>query len=175
MSTWSELYEAFRRIKGWVLGLVGVVLSVIAYEWAATTKISLRVLVPILLVTLIAFLTLADAFFEARRRRSQLPRVRRAIPPTALYADARAILLVEASDIFSHDAMVSVFTRTNDFELLIGVGFVATVQENGLIQVCVLPDDEESTLDTWQRILQNNKDELSQLLVKPSIPRAHFA
>jgi len=55
---------------------------------------------------------------------------------------------------------------------IIGFGFVATVQENGLIQVCVLADADAPAEPIWERILQNNRDELSSLLVKPSIPKS---
>ncbi len=167
----SELYHAFRRVNGYAMSAVGVVLSALAHVWLPDAKLSIGVIVPITVVVVLLVLTLLDAVYEGIRRRACLPKVVRAFPPKAPYADARAILLLEESDIFSHDAMVSVFSRIDEFERFIGVGFVATVQENGLIQVCVQSDPEDSNVDTWDRILQNNRDELAQLLVKPSIPR----
>jgi hypothetical protein len=168
----SGLYDAFRRINGYAMGAIGVTLTVATYVFAPSTQISLRLLVPIGLLAVLVMFTLGDAAYEAMKRSTRLPKVIRALPPTALYDDARAILLLEPADIFAHDAMVSVFSRSDDFERFIGVGFVATVQENGLIQVCVLADDEDAVDPAWARILQNNRDELSDLLVKPSIPKS---
>lgn len=166
----SELYKAFRRTNGFILTLIGLLFSFVMWFWKPSASVPLWVIVLIVIVLAIVVVTLADALFESLKRSSRLPRVCKAIQPVALYGDARAILLVDASDLFSHDAMVSVFSRMNDFEVLIGTGFVATVQENGRIQVCV-QNSAESTGDIWERILQNNKEELSQLIVKPSIPR----
>jgi len=168
----SELYEAFRRVNGYAMGAIGLLVTVVGIFLLPSWSLSARLLVPIGVIVLIVILTLLDAVYDLRLRRARLPRVIRANPPGAPYGGARAMLLLEKSELYSHDSVVSVYSRQKDFELLIGVGFVATVQQNGLIQVAVdsIPDD--AVAETWQRVLQNNVDELSQLLVKPSVPNS---
>jgi hypothetical protein len=170
----QELYDAFRRVNGYALSAIGVLVSLAGYAWLPDTRVSLRLLLPPGILCLVLILTLWDATVEANRRRARLPRVRRAIPPTPLYSDARAILLLDKSELFSQDAMVSVFSKSNDFEVYAGVGFVAVVQEDGLIQVCVqMPRDDEDDVhgELWVRVMQNNVDELANLRVKPSFSR----
>jgi hypothetical protein len=172
MSLLSELYEAFRRVNGYALSAVGLVVTVLGVVLIPSWSVSVRLLVPLGVIILIVVLTLLDAVHDLRLRRARLPKVIRANPPGTLYGSARAVLLLEKSELFSHDSVVSVYSRKQDFEQLIGVGFVSTVQQNGLVQVAVGPTSDESADETWQRVLQNNRDELSQLLVKPSVPNS---
>jgi hypothetical protein len=157
------------------MSAVGAVMSVLFYLILPDYKISAKILILVTLFVTLLVVTLFDCALScARRMSTRLPGVIRAYPPSAPYVDAFAILLLEESTIFAHGSMVSVFTRANDFERLIGLGFVTTIQENGWIQVCVLGETETDTEteEIWKRILQNNKDELELLLVKPSIPRS---
>jgi len=172
-SLFAELYDAFRRVNGYAIGFVGLLAMLAAYIWLPETAISAKIFIPAAVVAIVLVITLFDCALHAVRQIGvRLPKVLRALTPGAPYADAIAILLLEKSAIFSHDVMVSVYTRADDFERLIGIGFVTTVQENGLIQVYVQDDQDEQTSEIWQRILQNNKDELALLLIKPSIPRS---
>ena len=168
-----ELYEAFKRVNGYAMSAVGAVMSVLFYLILPDSKVSAKILIPVTVFVILLVVTLFDCALScARRMFTRLPGVIRVYPPSAPYGAALAILLLEESAIFAHDSMVSVFTRANDFERLIGLGFVTTIQENGWIQVCVLGETDMETEEIWQRILQNNKDELGLLLVKPSIPRS---
>jgi len=54
------------------------------------------------------------------------------------------------------------------FERTIGIGRVANVQQNGLIQVLVLREAPGSP-DVWQRIRRRDMAALSHLVIKPSI------
>jgi len=172
LSFWLLLYEAFKRVNGYAMSAVGVLLSVVLWLLPLTSTISVKVLVPVGAVLLVVILTLGDAAIVASSRAARLPRVVRGFPPSSLYADASAILLLEPSDLFSHDAMTSVFNRQDGLERFIGVGFVATVQEDQLVQVVVKASPGGEADPLWERIRQNNADELSRLLVKPSVPQS---
>jgi hypothetical protein len=166
-----EIYEAFRRVNGYAFGLLGVILTTICYIWLPNKTISFQLLVPFGLFVLLLILTFVDCSYNCWKRLSnRLPRVIRSLPPSSLYPGTIAILFVDRSDFFSHDSTVSVYSNQKDFELLIGIGVVNTVQQNGLIQVSVKNIGESNSAEIWKHILENNKDELESVMVKPSIP-----
>jgi len=174
---WHELYEAFKRVNGYAMSAVGVCVAVVLFLVLPGSKISIGILVPVTIPVILLLITIFDCALSCTRRMAtRLPEVIHAYQPSAPYSDALATLLLNESSIFAHGAMVSIFTRANDFERLIGLGFVSTIQENGLIQVCVLDGTKIDTVteEIWHRILQNNKDELQLLLVKPSIPQSYY-
>ena len=116
--------------------------------------------------------TLIDNSIQNFNRISNiLPKVKYARAPTELYSGSKAILLLDNSDIFAHEALVSVYLLENDFERLIGVGFILTIQANGLIQVLVNKAIEDKGGSIWESICRNDATVLSRLHVKPSIPK----
>jgi hypothetical protein len=51
------------------------------------------------------------------------------------------LLLLDPSDMFGFDAVVSVYRKNGDFEEMVGIGRVRTIQENGFIQVTIEQTD----------------------------------
>lgn len=100
-----------------------------------------------------------------------LPKIRQAKKPQNIYQPSIAWLLLEPSPMFGHESLVSIFYKEGDFEVLVGSGFILTVQENGLIQVLVTDNFYEQDEDFWSKVCGNDHQILSKLLVKPSIPR----
>ena len=49
----SELYDAFRRVNGYAMSAVGVVLTVASFVWLPDTDVSARVLVPVALAVVL--------------------------------------------------------------------------------------------------------------------------
>ncbi|MTI15213.1 hypothetical protein [Sansalvadorimonas verongulae] len=122
-------------------------------------------------VSFVFLRTAYDAHFCAQAG-NQLPAVERVISATAAYADAKAILLLAPSDIFSHDFVVSVFVREEGFEMFTGYGQVINVQGDKRIQVAYyqLAGHE----DKVSELVGKSKSALSELLVKPSVPRSYL-
>jgi hypothetical protein len=89
--------------------------------------------------------------------------------------DAGVTLVMEASNLFGVNIFVTIYyTEPLDwgadevFERAIGIGRVANVQQNGLVQVLVLRETP-SHPEIWQRIRRRDTVTLSQLVIKPSI------
>lgn len=166
------LYQSFLRIHGVPVILLGICLGVISFIYSPTDSLSLKVVVPISIVSFLLLVTLIDNSIQNFKKISNiLPKVKQARVPPSLYSDAIAILLLEPSDIFAHETLVSIYYLENDFESLIGVGFILTIQENGLIQVLVKKAIEEQGKNIWESICRNDVTILSKLQVKPSIPK----
>lgn len=167
-----DLYQSFIRIHGVPVTLLGIGLGVVAFIYSPTDTVSLKVVVPLGVVTFLMLTTLIDNSIQNFKKISNiLPKVKQARIPTALYSGAKAILLLEPSDIFAHETLVSVYFLENDFERLIGVGFIFTIQGNGLIQVLVNKAIDEQDENIWESIRNNDVTVLSKLQVKPSIPK----
>lgn len=120
-------------------------------------------------VFLILLIILLDCVYHLNSRTKHiLPRVVQARPPHAIHSESHCLLLLSASPLFGQDSLVSIYSKESEFEILIGVGFVTAIQENGLIQVVVIENaNEEST--TWQDISKNDQTLLKKLIVKPSV------
>jgi hypothetical protein len=109
--------------------------------------------------------------------RGRLPRVLHvSAPASSNDAVNRPVTLVlDRSDLFGVNILVTIYYverlgpgRDEVFERQIGIGRVANIQQNGLVQVVVLA--EVSThAELWQRIRNREAAALSQIVVKPSI------
>ena len=168
----QEIYEATRRVQGWLFGLLGLAISLLALFVSNTTTVQGRwVVVGGTLLFAALTVTLDVAITLHTRSGVILPRVMRSAVPGGIYARAECLLLLEASPTFGHESLVSIYSRIDEFEILIGVGFVLTVQADGLVQVLVTESTGSEYQDRWTGIQANNERELRALIVKPSIPR----
>lgn len=168
----QNLYESFIRIHGVPVILLEICLGVIAFIYSSSDTVSLKIIVPLGVILFLCLITLLDNSIHNFHKTSNfLPKVKLARPPTALYDGAKAILLLEPSDVFAHETLVSIYLSDNDFEQLIGIGFILTIQRNGLIQVLVNKSIEEEGDNIWERICNNDLIILAKLHVKPSVPK----
>ena len=168
----SDLYQSFIRIHGIIVALLSIGLGMVAFIFSPNDEVSLKIVVPSGIISFLMLVTLLDNSIQNHKKISNiLPTVKYARIPTALYKGAKAILLLEHSDIFAHETLVSVYYLENDFERLIGVGFILTIQGNGLIQVLVNKTIEEQDENLWKSICNNDITVLSKLHVKPSVPK----
>ena len=152
--------------------ILALLIAVFSFNLSRTDTVTLAVLFPIAIITLIllfVFLDLSIRMFNKARR--GLPKVVQGRNPPNQYPNAAALLLLQHSELFGHEAIVSVFYRNDDFEEFIGIGFVLTIQENGLIQIVVQKSLGENLDHLWASIRANDANSVRRLLVKPSIPR----
>jgi hypothetical protein len=170
-----ELYESFIRIRGVPVTFLSLLLGLVYfYSSSNTTAVQLKVILPWVVILLLAVITLFDASYRLYSKAShQLPRVKQARKPPSAYADAVAVLLLEGSDIYGHESVVSIYYIDEGFEVLIGIGFVLTRQDDGYIQVIVSNQIETAYKEVWQRVCKNDSNVLPKLLVKPSIPKLY--
>lgn len=168
-----ELYESFIRIRGVFITFLALCLGLLYFFLSGNTAtIALRAVLPVIVALVIIAATLFDLSIRLHGKATkQLPRVMQARKPPTLYPNAIAILLIEESEIFGHESIVSVYYRDDGFEVLIGIGFVLTKQDDGLIQVVVNRQVEEAHKEVWTKVCQNDTNTLPRLLVKPSMPK----
>lgn len=81
-------------------------------------------------------------------------------------------MLLQPSDLFSHNTLVSFYLRSGDgFERFMGIGKVRHVQEDGKIQAEILDWERE---DVLTRLKANDITVLRRILVKPSVPDTYI-
>lgn len=168
-----ELYESFCRIRGVPVALIALVLGLIYFYVSGNqSELPLKVVLPIFVATGIILWTFFDLSLELYKKATkQLPKVKQARTPPGIYPNAVAVLLLEGSEVYGHESLVSIYYRDDNFEVLIGLGFVLTRQDDGLIQVVVSHQLEETYKDVWVKVCQNDGSVLPKLLVKPSLPK----
>jgi len=102
---------------------------------------------------------------------ASITRVRRACPPSLLSPnpDAKVGLILDPSERFHQDDLVSIVYKTGIAELHIGYGNVLNIHEhNKMIQIEVL---YISRTDILQKLLSNDNEYLERIEVRPNISR----
>lgn len=164
------LYEAFIHVNGWVLSLVSLAVAFLTYKYTAETKVPIWVLFITSAILTIILVIVFDAALIAWRRSSQvLPSVKKSVPPPAIYVGIVMLLLVSPSDLYGVHSLVSLYLKEDEYELLIGLGKVLTIQTNGCIQVGLM-DLLDMEPEIAKKIENNDATILKKLVVKPSFP-----
>jgi multisubunit Na+/H+ antiporter MnhG subunit len=166
----EHLYDSFTRVHGWSFGTLSILLGLLTYFVSPNTHVALGWFVFLATVAMALFAIFLDAAHAGwKSSRRGLPEVRKALPPPANYPGIVRILLVEHSDIFGVDALISVYLKEDEYERLIGIGRVITVQSNGLLQIGVSSIMEVDP-STERKLDGNDASLLKKLIIKPSIP-----
>lgn len=163
-----DVYESIRRIWGWVLTIIGICVSGYFLFFKADDKVEAKwtFLVYCLCFCFIAFLV--DFAFRAyTKSRFPLPRVIFSTTAPPIAQGAACLLLLEPSDLFSHDVIVSIYCREAHYEELIGYGRVLTIQTTGQVQVLVTHIVGDPGAVVWEGLIQNNRVWHDKVLVKP--------
>ncbi len=168
-----ELYESFVRVRGVPIAFISLLLGFLYFYLSAnSSSVQLKVILPVIVVLLILIITLFDLSYRLFSKSvHRLPRVKQARKPPLSHSKATAILLLENSEVYGHETIVSIYYIENGFEVFIGIGFVFTHQDNGYIQILVGSEIESAYKETWERVCHNDLNVLSNLLVKPSMPK----
>lgn len=161
---WVLAWSSFKRVQGAILTGLGVVVTVLVWIFKPETTIPMRVALPIFAVFAVIITSLIDAVFQSLKLGTRLPHVLYVSKsgPTSVLT-----LLLEPSELFSHDAAVSFYhVGDGDFEELIGIGAVLNVQADNRIQV-VMMRPVEGHEDIIQALHQNTGPTLKRIIVKP--------
>lgn len=141
--------------------------------------------IPIKYVLLIVFIVLVIAyigFYIANNVHKDLidslnstplrPKVIHTREPPRYYSDAIALFITEPTETLSNDSIVSIYILANDVEELIAIGHVINIQDDKKVQVLIIYDHE---LDKYKEgIMNNHKEDLAKLVVKPTVPSFIF-
>ena len=165
---WRLLLRKALSVQAVVLGVaaLGVGLFLQANIWNP-----INWLVFGLIAELFCIVVLASMLYEVWPfLRRTLPKVRSA-GRIMIRGEAFVQLLLEPSELFGFDSMVTAYRKNGDFEELVGIGHVSTIHETGRIQV--LMDNVADSADGQfiQRLLDGNAEAISNTIVKPTVPR----
>lgn len=167
-----ELYTSFKETRGYAVSAIALGITILAFYIGPQGSVPWKWLILVGSLLAMAFIVLTDfAIRSFKGATGRLPSVKIAKQPPNLYKNAVALLLLEKSVLFGHDALVSIYYQDDDLESLIGVGFVITIQRNGLIQVLVTHNFDTANGTIWKSVQENNATFLKRLLVKPSVPK----
>ena len=167
-----EIYQAFKRVKGYPLSFFCIILSIFLFIWGPDTSVSLKYIVTLGVLFSLAFAVLFDFGFHCFSKMTNIiPVVKQGLNPPPLYQQTEALLLLSESELFAIEAIVSIYYKDESYEPLIGIGFVLTIQENGLIQVIVERCYDDRYKEIWDKVRENNASALEKLIIKPLVPK----
>ncbi len=162
------------KVHGPPVGIVGAILA-IAFS---SVDLSWRLILLTLLACVIIVAALAHSTFELQSRLREAkwrpPRIRTVLRLPQEGENAPLLCIVEPSDLFYHDALVSIYC-TDQFgvEHLIGIGTVVIIQDDGLIQVELIRPIETQR-EVVELLRNNNASTLERTKVRPNVPRRYF-
>ncbi|MCP4989002.1 MAG: hypothetical protein GY928_23980 [Colwellia sp.] len=158
--------------KGWgpatvIVGLLGTYAPI---YFDLTIDIKLKYLLAIGVFALMVLVFSLKIAFEAHSESIRKPLKVLAIdnPSSTYKKDYDALLILEPSDLISHDSLVSVYyiaENRNGLELFVGLGKVINVQNDKKIQVLVRKEEKSD-----KPITDIKSNDLDFVLVKPSVP-----
>lgn len=177
----ADLWRSFNRVQGTLLAALGLLLAIGSFFYTPAAEVRFNwkwvaVAAPLVIAACATFL---DMLILARRMSyPRLPRVITAYfgqPVEGRDEDEETVLLLEPSDLFGFDGLVSIYHHqrlggadARPFERRIGVGRVSNVQEDRFIQVTVLRFDPGQDA-IWQRVRERDAAALSDIRVKPTV------
>ena len=178
------MWQSFKSVQGTLLSVLSLVLAIASFFYApaAEVRFNWKWVVVAAPLVIAVWATFVDMLVTARRR--SYPRLSRVI---SVYSERRTgadageaeeatVLLLEPSELFGYDGIVSVYYNqrlggadARPFERLIGLGRVSNIQEDKVIAVTVLRYGAGH--DTiWSRIRDGEAAALSDIRVKPTVP-----
>jgi len=166
----DRIWSATLKSWGGLISVVSVVAAIVGFFVVPASQTvplnwTLVLFLLLLAVVIVLFRAAYDAHFDSR---ASLPKVRTVIEPPTTYKEASALLLLDPTDLLSHDSIVSVYYMDGGIERLSGIGKVINVQNDKKIQVILIKEAEFS--DKVEALKANNPEDLEKLIVKPSVP-----
>ncbi len=161
---WGLIWSSFLRIQG----AVGILIALLFWFFLPNINISLGLALPVLIFLIVVVVTLFNAAYESFKMSKRiLPRIL-----MGKKQGARVLCLLEPSELFSYDTLVSFYYIEDSFEQLIGIGTVTNIQEDGKIQV-TMAILLEGYKEVVKKLEQNESTVLNKIKVKPNIPSAY--
>lgn len=131
-SFWGIVWLNFLKVQGVLLSAIGIGL----WFFTPQTTIPLSLLLLIVIIALVVTLTFASTAYELFSKTKDFFSLPRVIATRKIAAKNRRIdliFLLEPSELFSIDALVSFYYFDADFEQLIAIGRVINIQQDSKI------------------------------------------
>jgi hypothetical protein len=170
MTPWPAIIRTATERSSLALAFLGLILSIVYYHLNKELSVPAYILVYCWIFFAIAFWIILSALALACRDQNQTPKVR-SIVKDEVDPDF-PIMLVDPNPLFGNSSLVSVYYRQNEnqYEVLIGHGFVRAVQGNQILQVKI----EEWTSgndDIVGKVSSNDAQYINNIVLRPSIAR----
>ncbi len=147
---------------------------VILWIFSPKINIPLGLALPIGLLFILLTLTFFSAAYESfKMSKRVLPRVVATRKIDKQGNELKVLCILEPSELFSYDSLVSFYYIEEGFEQLIGIGHVFNIQEDGKIQVMITKLVEEH-IEIIKKLAQNDAIALRKIVVKPNVPRRYI-
>ena len=167
---WGLIWSSFREVNNSILTILSYAISILLAVVASKASVPLYLLIIIVTLSLLIIATLVRALEKAleeyaKMKQSMIPKILRVQKD----ANNNIECLLEASDLFAAQSMISLYyTDEDDFERLIGVGFVQSINNKKRIQVVI--DEPEITYQyILDKLANNDLKVMQKTRVSPSV------
>src|SRR5438067_7480056 len=138
LNFWRLLLKKAMSVQAVLLAVAAIAIGLFFKpNWSVPGNLVSVVIIVAAFLLAIAFSMLFEVWPLLRRAP---PKVRSA-QQIMVQRQEQLLLLLEPSDMFGFDAIVSVYRENGNFEEMFGIGRVRTIQENGFIQVTIEQTD----------------------------------
>jgi hypothetical protein len=170
MTFTDRIWSAALKSWGAMFTIVGLIAAIVGFFVVPSSDtVQLNIFLVTVFVLLIAIGVFGRAAYDAHADSViQLPRVRMVIEPPASYREASALLLLDPTELLSHDSIVSLYYVDGGIERLSGIGKVVNIQNDKKIQVLLIKEAEFS--QKIEELKANRAEDIAKLIVKPSVP-----
>lgn len=165
----AELYNSIVRTNAYLIGLLGTLAQFASYYFDVDTTVALKWLtLPIFLVVIVVVVLVDLSVRALKAAVTTLPKVKSA--RSFRSGGQQGILLfVEPTNLLSIPMIVSIYhLNTDGWEILIGIGRVLHIQDNG-VQIFITNPDLDAE-PVWRSVANCDAATLRGLRVKPSAP-----
>lgn len=176
---WYFIWVNSKEVYGLPITIFAIILSLIAsFGKIISVKAGLSALFILVSIIMIAifYKSSYELYTENKKlmkNKLKLPKIIEGRPPYTKNPKAKTLLLLEPSDSFGYNILVSLYYFKGRIEQLIGFGVVINIQEGKFIQVEIdrIFDGHE---DIIERMKHNDAECLKNALVKPFIPTEYL-
>jgi hypothetical protein len=167
---WGLIWSSFREVNNSILTILSYAISILLAVVASKASVPLYLLIIIVTLSLLIIATLVRALEKAleeyaKMKQSMIPKILRVQKD----ANNNIECLLEASDLFAAESMISLYyTDEDDFERLIGVGSVRYINNKKRIQV-VIDEPKITYQNILDKLANNDLKVMQKTRVSPSV------
>ena len=167
---WGLIWSSFREVNNSILTILSYAISILLAVVASKASVPLYLLIIIVTLSVLIIATLVRALQKAleeyaKMKQSMIPKILRVQKD----ANNNIECLLEASDLFAAESMISLYyTDEDDFERLIGVGSVQSINDKKRIQV-VIDEPKITYQNILDKLANNDLKVMQKTRVSPSV------
>lgn len=159
------ILKAFSETFGIIMTLIGVIIGLFAFYVDASSTISVKVVLPMLLFLLYVLIVLFRSIHISINTLF-LPEIIKSIKPFSPYDNMYdTLILLAPYSLFTYNTYVALYRLNNEVEELVGFGKVINVQEDKKLMLGFeISSMKEGLIES---IIENNSDVINNLIIKP--------